>query len=96
MKDSFKVVPKRVARGREIQVRQFEPEELWIDYELEVADPSAAGEAVLEATRLAREYLDNQEQILRGVKKSSINTREIQSVTEYGLELTDKGEFRVC
>ena len=91
MKDRFKVIPKRVARGRKIQVRQFEPEELWIEYELEVTDPSAAEEAVLEATRLAREYLDDQEQMLRGVKESPKSNGVVQSVTEYGLELTNKG-----
>lgn len=95
MKDRFKIVPKRVARGRKIQVRQFEPEELWIEYEIEVSEPSAAEEAVLEATRLAREYLDNQEKILRGVKDTPVNsivTSKIPSVTEYQLELINKGK----
>ncbi len=92
MKDRFTVVPKRVARGRKIQVRPFEPEELWIEYELEVTDPSAADEAVIEATRLAREYLDDQEQILRGITESPMSNRNVQSATEYGLELTNKGK----
>ncbi|MFX0124860.1 MAG: hypothetical protein ACFFAE_14610 [Candidatus Hodarchaeota archaeon] len=51
MRDKWRVMPKRIGRSRKIQVRQFEPEEIWIEYELEVEDESLANEALQEATQ---------------------------------------------
>ena len=94
MKDKFIVLPKRVARGRKIQVRQFEPEEIWIEYELNVVDPSSATDAVQEASRLASAYLDEEEKRLRGNNRIdqvhlSSNNKKVKK--EYNLELTDQG-----
>ncbi len=65
MKDKFRVLPKRIARSRKIQVRQFEPEEIWIEFELDIKDEAAVQDALREATRLANEYLDEEEKRLR-------------------------------
>ena len=94
MKDKFRVLPKRIARSRKIQVRQFEPEEIWIEYELDIKEPSAAPDAVREATRLANEYLDAEEQRLRGISGHTLvnNNSGTPTVTEYKLELTDQGK----
>ena len=94
MKEKFRVLPKRIARSRKIQVRQFEPEEIWIEYELDIQDESAASEAVREATRLANEYLDEEEKRLRRVNGHVLpnNNSKKPTVTEYKLELTDQGK----
>lgn len=94
MKDKFRVVPKRIARSRKIQVRQFEPEEIWIEYELDVKDDSAIIEAVREATRLANEYLDEEEERLRRTSPdTSLYSNDIKpTATSYGLELTEDGK----
>ena len=45
MEDKYRVLPTKIARSRKIQVRQFEPEEIWIEYSIEVTDPNFADEA---------------------------------------------------
>ncbi|MFX0123504.1 MAG: hypothetical protein ACFFAE_07665 [Candidatus Hodarchaeota archaeon] len=94
MKEKFRVLPKRIARSRKIQVRQFEPEEIWIEYELDIQDSSSAKEAIQEATRLASEYLDEEEARLRGIGDQivSTNSGKKRSVTEYDLVLTTEGK----
>lgn len=94
MKEKFRVLPKRIARSRKIQVRQFEPEEIWIEYELDIKDETAAKEAVREATRMANEYLDEEEKRLRGISgKTMVNNNSGKpTVTEYKIELTDQGK----
>jgi len=99
MKDKFRVIPKRIARSRKIQVRQFEPEEIWIEYELEISNPedsSIVSEAVEEATRLAKAYLDSEEMKLRKIMSSeesiSEDEQESEYSIEYGLEITDQGK----
>ena len=93
MKEKFRVLPKRIARSRKIQVRQFEPEEIWIEFELDIPDPSSAKEAVHEATRLANEYLDEEEARLRGVGVQSVVTNNVKStVIEYDLVITPEGK----
>jgi hypothetical protein len=94
MKEKFKVLPKRIARSRKIQVRQFEPEEIWIEYELDIQDPSSSQEAVREATRLANEYLDEEEARLRstGGRTVDVNSGGKPSVTRYDLVLTEEGK----
>lgn len=90
VKDRFQVVPKRVARGRKIQVRPFEPEEIWIEYELTVTDPTASQEAVDAANQLAIEFLDTEEMKLR--KISSQGTPSPPPKPEYQLEVTPEGK----
>lgn len=94
MKEKFKVLPKRIARSRKIQVRQFEPEEIWIEYELNIQDPSSSQDAVREATRLANEYLDEEEARLRGNGDLTVdvNIGGKPPVTGYDLVLTEKGK----
>ncbi|MFX0207580.1 MAG: hypothetical protein ACFFDT_16455 [Candidatus Hodarchaeota archaeon] len=93
MKEKFRVLPKRIARSRKIQVRQFEPEEIWIEFELDINDSSSAKEAIHEATRLANEYLDEEEARLRGVGGQTVATNSVkQPVTEYDLILTPEGK----
>ena len=96
MKEKYRVLPKKIARGRKIQVRQFEPEEIWIEFELDIPEASLAKEAIQEATRLAKEYLDEEEARLRGVGGSSvtINSGNTPSVTEYDLVLTSEGKAK--
>jgi hypothetical protein len=93
MKEKFRVLPKRIVRSRKIQVRQFEPEEIWIEYELDIPDASLAKEAIQEATRLAKEYLDEEEARLRGAgEQIAINSGQTPSVIEYDLVLTTEGK----
>ncbi|NHJ03125.1 MAG: hypothetical protein EAX86_13390 [Candidatus Heimdallarchaeota archaeon] len=100
MKDKFEIIPKRIARSRKIQVRQFEPEEIWIEYELNIKDPSSASEAVREATNLAIEYLDDEERKLRSsigpakvsVKENKPMPKEEEKKEEYTILITDEGK----
>ncbi|MHA2202600.1 MAG: hypothetical protein ACW991_02815 [Candidatus Hodarchaeales archaeon] len=99
MKDKWRVMPKRIGRSRKIQVRQFEPEEIWIEYELEVEDESLANEALQEATELAITYLNEEEKKLRNKTKIQDEVVEKKPFIKYTLEITDKGKnlgnFRV-
>jgi hypothetical protein len=106
MKDKFRVIPKRIARSRKIQVRQFEPEEIYIEYELDIMgqdDPSAASKAIQEATRLAEAYLDNEEAKLRSKMSDdesiSEDIQDMRVSAEYGLQITYEGkslgDFRI-
>lgn len=92
-------MPKRVGRSRKIQVRQFEPEEIWIEYELEVEDDSLANEALQEATKLAIDYLNKEEKKLRNKTKLQDEIIEEKPAIEYYLEITNEGKnlgnFRV-
>lgn len=96
MKDKFRVLPKRIARSRKIQVRQFEPEEIWIEFELDIKDEAAVQDALREATQLANEYLDEEEKRLRGINGGNMSASNggilQQTVSEYGLELTNQGK----
>ncbi len=99
MKDKFRVIPKRIARSRKIQVRQFEPEEIWIEYEIEIKDTedsSVISAAVQEATRLAKVYLDNEERKLRKQKSTEESiaeeVQESKVLIEYGLQITEEGK----
>jgi hypothetical protein len=91
MKDKWRVMPKRIGRSRKIQVRQFEPEEIWIEYELEVEDESYANEALQEATQLAIAYLNEEEKKLRGKTKLQDETVEEKPIFEHKLEITEDG-----
>ncbi|MFX1505387.1 MAG: hypothetical protein ACFFDC_04645 [Promethearchaeota archaeon] len=91
MKEKWRVMPKRIGRSRKIQVRQFEPEEIWIEYELEVEDESSANEALQEATQLAITYLNEEEKKLRGKTKLQDEIIEEKAI-EYKLEITDEGK----
>lgn len=91
MKEKWRVMPKRIGRSRKIQVRQFEPEEIWIEYELEVEDESSANEALQEATQLAITYLNEEEKKLRGKTKLQDEIIEEKPI-EYKLEITDEGK----
>ncbi|MHA2245473.1 MAG: hypothetical protein ACXADY_10950 [Candidatus Hodarchaeales archaeon] len=99
MKEKWQVMPKRIGRSRKIQVRQFEPEEIWIEYELDVEEGSLANEAVQEATKLAVAYLDEEEKRLRDKVKQHKEKLEEKPGGEYGLEITNEGKnlgnFRV-
>ncbi|MFW9779407.1 MAG: hypothetical protein ACFFE8_11185 [Candidatus Heimdallarchaeota archaeon] len=94
MDEKWRVTPKRIGRSRKIQVRQFEPEEIFIEYELEVKDPSHREEAIKEATRLAVAYLDTEEQKLRGIsERTDLSSSKPQGPPppEYSLRITDEG-----
>jgi len=93
MKDKFVVLPKRIARSRKIQVRQFEPEEIWIEYELAIKDPSTVNVAVQEATRLAIAYLDEEERRLRENNGASDSKTVGRVQTQYLLEVTKEGQM---
>ncbi|MFX0206127.1 MAG: hypothetical protein ACFFDT_09080 [Candidatus Hodarchaeota archaeon] len=92
MKDKWRVMPKRIGRSRKIQVRQFEPEEIWIEYELDIEDESSANEALQEATQLAITYLNEEEKKLRGKTKLQKEIVEAKPIFEYSLEITDEGK----
>ena len=92
MKEKWRVMPKRIGRSRKIQVRQFEPEEIWIEYELELEDESSANEALQEATQLAIAYLNEEEKKLRGKIKLQDEIVEEKPIIEYKLEITDEGK----
>ena len=92
MKEKWQVIPKRIGRSRKIQVRQFEPEEIWIEYELDVEEGSLAKEAVQEATKLAVAYLDEEEKRLRDKVKQHKDTLKEKPIVEYGLEITNEGK----
>jgi hypothetical protein len=92
LKDKWRVTPKRIGRSRKIQVRQFEPEEIFIEYELDISDPSLMKEAVQEATQLAVDYLDEEERKLRGqAQPSEVKPKEERERVQYKLEITDEG-----
>ena len=99
MKDKWRVKPTRIGRSRKIQVRQFEPEEIWIEYELEVEDESSVNQALQEATQLAIAYLNEEERKLRGKTKILDEVVEKKPIVEYSLEITNEGKslgnFRV-
>ncbi|MFW9854512.1 MAG: hypothetical protein ACFFFG_05610 [Candidatus Thorarchaeota archaeon] len=95
MDEKWRVTPKRIGRSRKIQVRQFEPEEIFIEYELEVKDPSHREEAIKEATKLAVAYLDSEEQKLRGTSERidlSSTKQQGPPPAEYSLRITDEGK----
>ncbi|MHA2250410.1 MAG: hypothetical protein ACXAD7_08605 [Candidatus Kariarchaeaceae archaeon] len=87
MNEKYRVYPSKIARSRKIQVRQFEPEEVFIEYNIEVLDPEAADEAVKMATEKAIEYLDREEERLRLIEP----TYKIK-ISKKGMDL---GKFRV-
>ncbi|MHA2054303.1 MAG: hypothetical protein ACW99F_11965 [Candidatus Hodarchaeales archaeon] len=80
MEDKYRVLPTKIARSRKIQVRQFEPEEIWIEYSIEVSDPKFSEMAVQEATQKAIAYLDAEEGKLKIAD------------AEYTLEITPTGK----
>ncbi|MFX1282043.1 MAG: hypothetical protein ACFFB5_00245 [Promethearchaeota archaeon] len=92
MKDKWRIMPKRIGRSRKIQVRQFEPEEIFIEYELDVSDPSVMKDAIKEATQLAIAYLDEEEKKLREKTKPRKVSTEEKPVIEYSLKITDEGQ----
>jgi hypothetical protein len=99
MKERFTVTPSKVARRRKIQVRQFEPEELWIEYDVVINDPhdaQAAEEAITKASNLAKAYLDAEETRLRkgnGLQQNTMKSEPSRKLSPtYKLELTDKGK----
>ena len=106
MAKGYKIIPTKVARGRKIQVRQFEPEELWIEYSLTISDPKKATEAIDEASQMATIYLDAEEQKLRAKNQSppqatpyTVNTskpipKPSPPQPEYDLELTSQGKAK--
>lgn len=91
MKDKWRVMPKRIGRSRKIQVRQFEPEEIWIEYEIEVEEESLAIEAIEEATNRAVTYLDQEEKKLREKIKPHKEKIVKNPHIEYNLEITNEG-----
>ncbi len=91
LNEKWRVSPKKIGRSRKIQVRQFEPEEISIEYELQVDNPAFMSEAIQEATKLAIAYLDEEEKKLR--RKSSL-AEEIKDETKdiiYDLVISDEG-----
>lgn len=95
MNNKWRITPKKIGRSRKIQVRQFEPEEIWIEYEIEIEDHSSMNEAVQEATKLATEYLDQEERKLRGTIDGSLDEIEEElahSEVQHTLEITNEGK----
>jgi hypothetical protein len=92
MKDKWQVVPKRIGRSRKVQVRQYEPEEIFIEFELNVKDASSTQDAIEEATRLAISYLDEEETKLRGPKPPVKKQPKKQPKTSFKLHITDEGK----
>ena len=90
MKERFTIRPTKIARGRKIQVRQFEPEEIWIEYDVVIHDPTAAEEAIQEANNQAKAYLDAEEARLRSGNGNNQQTNTKK--TQYKLELTTVGK----
>lgn len=92
MNDKWRVTPKKIGRSRKIQVRQFEPEEISIEYELMVDDPAFITEAIKEATSLAVAYLDEEERKLRQkIDSMPIISSEEREIS-YDLEISDSGK----
>jgi len=92
MKNKWRVTPKRIGRSRKIQVRQFEPEEIFIEYEIEVLDDSLRQDAIREATQLAIQYLDEEEARLRGKTIESKPIEEKIKIKEFSLEILPEGK----
>ena len=94
MTEKWRVTPKRVGRSRKIQVRQFEPEEIFIEFELDVKDPSTTKEAIEEATELAVSYLDEEEKKLRRLQnnQSALDQQKIQVKKEYQIQIMETGK----
>ncbi|PWI49235.1 hypothetical protein CEE45_02520 [Candidatus Heimdallarchaeota archaeon B3_Heim] len=94
MKNKWQVVPKRVGRSRKIIVSKFEPEEIFIEFELNVNDPSTTQEAIEAATQLAISYLDEEEKKLRKPQKlqTEIKQSKQKLKEEFKLEITDEGK----
>ncbi|WP_455464260.1 hypothetical protein [Candidatus Hodarchaeum mangrovi] len=92
MKDKWRVTPKRIGRSRKIQVRQFEPEEIFIEYDIEVYDDTLKQDAIREATQMAIQYLDEEEARLRGKSIESRPTEEKIRIKEYSLEILPEGK----
>ncbi|MHA1977406.1 MAG: hypothetical protein ACW98F_02080 [Candidatus Hodarchaeales archaeon] len=94
MKNKWKVVPKRIGRSRKIQVRQFEPEEIFIEFELDVTDPTSTQEAIEEATQLAISYLDSEEKRLRKTPTThSLEKQPKPKIKEiFTLQITEEGK----
>jgi hypothetical protein len=95
MNNKWRITPKKIGRSRKIQVRQFEPEEIWIEYEIDIEDHSLMNEAVQEATKLATEYLDGEERKLRRKTNASLDEIEEEierSEVQYTLEITNEGK----
>lgn len=83
------VLPTKIARGRKIQKRQFEPEEIFIEYSINITDSDDEEEAIRVATHKAIAYLDNEEKRLRG--KDTTDNQVISKEVVYSLEVTDIG-----
>ncbi len=94
MRDKWQVVPKRVGRSRKIQVRQFEPEEIFIEFELNVQDPDSTQDAIEEATQLAISYLDTEEKKLRKTPSTQAAKKSAQPKVkeEYAIQITEEGK----
>jgi len=94
MKDKWEVMPKRVGRSRKIQVRQFEPEEIFIEFELNVSDPDSIQDAIEEATQLAISYLDAEENRLRKLSSGEVVETEAKQKKkkEFAIQITDEGK----
>ncbi|MHA1971833.1 MAG: hypothetical protein ACTSW1_02500 [Candidatus Hodarchaeales archaeon] len=93
MKEKWRITPKKIGRSRKIQVRQFEPEEIYIEFELDVSDDSSMHEAIQEATKLAIAYLDEEEEKLRGLThKERKEEEKPPTPREYTLEITEEGK----
>ena len=90
MAEKWKVLPKRIGRSRKIQVRQFEPEEIFIEFELDIKDPSTTKHAIEEATQLAIAYLDEEEEKLRNQIDRGPQTPQIKK--KYKIHILEAGK----
>lgn len=105
MQKGYEIKPIKIARSRKIQVKQFEPEEVYIEYELIIHDQTRASDAVKEATTLARAYLDSEEKRLRNGNSVDIAPAIKSNISKkplgkgYTIEITPQGkqigDFRI-
>lgn len=94
MSEKWRVIPKRIGRSRKVQVRQYEPEEIFIEFELDVKDPSTRKEAIEEATELAIAYLDEEEKKLRSLHgdKPVSDVQKTQIKKEFKIQILEAGK----
>lgn len=76
----YKIFPSKLTRSRKIQLRNFESEQISVEYTIELQDASKGDEALEEAMKRANEFLDNEERKLRNIKAT------------YTLQITDEGK----
>lgn len=76
----YKVVPSSIRRSRKIQLKQFESEEMTIEYSIQINDEGTIEQALQDATDQANRYLDKEERRLRKI------------IAIYSIEVSEEGQ----